>query len=129
VDDRVLKVVFTTEKRREILNEYISDFEQGFYRMPKGNTSYNAHRATTMEMIWAGAAGGSHLPDEVAACAIANRARRRMPPPVGGDAPKRDGSPSKYWEMVNTGPKPQEPSIVMVEVQERDDDVAVMWLP
>lgn len=128
VDDRVLKVLFST-KRKELLNEYISDFEQGMYLMPKGTPIHNAHRATTMEMIWAGAAGGSHLPDEVASAAISNRARRRMPPAVGGDAPKRDGSPSKYWEMVNGGQKPTEPSIVMVEVQEREDDVAVMWLP
>lgn len=130
VDDRVLKVLMVDQKRKDLLNEYISDFEQGTYRIPRSNTTYNAHRATTMDMIWSGAQGaGAHLPDEVAMMAIANRARRRLPPPVGGEAPTRDGTPSKYWEMVNSGPKPQEPSIVMVEVQEREDDVAVMWLP
>lgn len=98
VDERVLKVVMVDQKRKDLLNEYVSDFEQGRYRIPRCTSSFNMHKATTMAMIWAGAHGaGVHLPDEVASCAIANRARRRMPPPVGGQTvPKTDEAPKAY---------------------------------
>jgi len=128
VDERVYKVLMVDQKRKDLLNEYISDFEQGFYRMPIKTSAYNAHRATTMEMIWAGAAGGSHLPDEVAACAIANRARRAMPPPVGAVAvPKSAQGPAGYADLE--GRPADERRAGVVSVRDPDEDVSVMWLP
>ena len=128
VDERVLKVLMVDQKRKDLLNEYISDFEQGFYRIPRCTTAYNAHRATTMEMIWAGAQAGKHLPDEVASCAIANRARRVMPPPVGGVAVGRSSEPPKAYRDLEVKPQPLMRSGV-VEERDPDMDVSVMWVP
>lgn len=127
VDERVYRVLMVDQKRKDLLNEYISDFEQGYYRIPKITSAYNAHRATTMAMIWAGAQGGSHLPDEVAACAIANRARRVMPPPVGGQVVGKTPDPPKAFKDLNTPPQ-MLPSPVSVVQREPDEDVSVMWL-
>jgi hypothetical protein len=126
VDHRVLKVNMVDQKRKDLLNEYVSDFEQGYFRIPRCTSAYNAHRATTMQMIWAGAAGGAHLPDEVAACAIANRARRRMPPPVGGAAVGKTSDPPAAFKDLNTPP----PVFTTTEVvvREPDEDVGVFWL-
>jgi hypothetical protein len=95
-----------------LLNEYISAFEQGMYILAKNTSAYNAHRATTMDMIWSGAQGGSHLPDEVAACAIAHRAKTRNPPPVSGAEVPKDSTPPKGWKPVFDEPQ-----------QSRDGDV------
>jgi hypothetical protein len=115
-------------KRKDLLNEYISDFEQGMYRFPIITTMHNAHRATTMDMIWKGAQGGSHLPDEVAAMAMANKARRVMPPAVGGDAVGKTPEPPAAYKDLNT-PPPIFQSTTVVSRYEDVDDVGVMWLP
>jgi len=128
VDERVLKILMVDQKRRNLLNEYVSDFEQGMYRFPKCTSAYNAHRATTMEMIWAGAQGaGAHLPDEVVACAIANRARRVMPPPAGGQFVLKTGEPPKAYADLDAKPQPLLSGVV--EQREPDFDVSVMWVP
>lgn len=126
VDSRVLKVLMVDQKRRDLLNEYVSDFESGRYRLPRGTPIHNMHKATTMAMVWAGAAGaGVHLPDEFASAAIANRARRRMPPPVGGsDVPKGSNpAPAKSLRPVSTSPS-MRPMGDVVQYED-DDDIAV----
>lgn len=104
VDERVLRVLMVDQKRKDLLNEYVSAFEQGMYLMARCTSAYNAHRATTMDMIWAGAAGGSHLPDEVAAAAIAHRAKMRNPPPCGGLVIPKDPNPPEKWKDVFDSP-------------------------
>lgn len=126
VDDRVLKVLMVDQKRKDLLNEYVSDFEQGYYRIPRCTTHYNSHRATTMEMIWAGAqGGGAHLPDEVASAAIANRARRVMPPPVTGTVVMASPEPPKAYAGLNAPPQMTDGVVVQYE---DTPDVGVFWL-
>lgn len=128
VDDRVLKVLMVDQKRRDLLNEYISDFEQGRYRIPRCTSSFAAHRATTMAMIWAGAQGaGAHLPDEVASCAMANRARRKMPPPVGAqEVPKTDDHPKAYEGLNQVPPLLMTGDVRMSTIDEWvDEDLAI----
>lgn len=125
VDDRVLKVVMIDQKRRDLLNEYVADFESMHYLMARNSKAYDQHRATTMGMIWAGAHGaGEHLPDITAACAIANRARRRMPPPAGGQEVKVTPDPPKAYKGVVDSYK----AVSDVRVAQHDEEVGVMWL-
>lgn len=128
VDEHVLKVLMVDQKRRDLLNEYVADFEQGRYRIPKVTSSYNAHRATTMAMIWAGAQGaGAHLPDEVASCAVANRARRKMPPPVtAAEVPKTDDPPKAYKGLNQVPPLLMTGDVTSTSSEDwADEDLAV----
>jgi hypothetical protein len=124
VDERVLKVLMVDQKRRDLLNEYVSDFERGRYRIPKVTSSYAAHKATTMAMVWAGAtSAGAHLPDEVASCALANRARRKMPPPVGAQGvPKTDDGPKAYKQFNEAPPLLLVGDVTMHSAEEYDDE-------
>jgi hypothetical protein len=132
VDERVLKVILMDQRRKDLLNEYVSDFEQGRYRFPKVTSAYNAHRATTMAMIWAGAATAAHIPDEIISCAIANRVRRVMPPPVGGVlAMKSDPvEPAKIFKDLDTPPPLMATGdVVMFDEDADGEEIAVFSLP
>jgi hypothetical protein len=79
VDERTLKVEFVQTKRTKLLTEYITDFERGVYRMPKGTPLHRAHEAVTVDDVFGSATVmKSHLPDDIAASAVMHRAAQRM---------------------------------------------------
>lgn len=81
--DAVGGFVFIGRKRTQMLLDYITDFENGHYRLPKALTTYyKAHRAVTVGEVFAPAKWDGHLPDEVASMALTNRAIGKMPAPI-----------------------------------------------
>lgn len=127
VDERTLKVVMSGRDRTRLLNEYITAVEQGTYRMPRNTPAYNAHKGTTVEMIYSMGMKAGHLPDEVAAFAIMHRAAERQAPPVEGQGVAKDKRPAS--SMAPLYPV-LEPGIVSGDVRIVDDSdgVGVMWL-
>ena len=127
VDERTLKVELVGTKRTKLLTEYISDFEQGKYRMPRGTPMFDAHRAASVEDVFGGAQASykAHLPDDVAACAIMHRAAERAAPMVSAvGVPKTDDLPN-YLKALEPEKEPQG----VVTRRPDPEDVAIGWLP
>lgn len=80
IDERALKFIMSGRKRSDMLVDYISAVEQGRYRLPVGCTLLSAHKATTVEDVYAPGKWNGHLPDEVAACALAHYAAEHGAP-------------------------------------------------
>jgi hypothetical protein len=112
LDDSVsqsLKVKMIGQDRTRLLAEYVTAFEQGEYRMPLNppavagaawtSPHYEAHRSTTVDEVWGTARWDSHLPDEVASCALMHRAAERAPIPA----------PAQGVAKTEEGPKSQAP--------------------
>lgn len=94
--DTTNKFVMVGRKRTEMLLEYITDFEHGRYALPiipkneehQGivvNPLYRAHRALTVADVYAPGKWNSHLPDDMAAIALAHRALKSLPAPTRHD--------------------------------------------
>jgi hypothetical protein len=103
-DERTLKVLFVGRARTELLTEYILAMESGEYRLPRNTSAFVAHKATTVEEIYAPARWNAHLADEVAAFAVAHQAAVRMPPPITGEFIKSDPRPAAAFAGLNTTP-------------------------
>lgn len=91
--DTTNKFVMMGRKRTEMLLDYITDFEHGAYRLPHlaqletadvsmSDVLYRAHRSTTVADVYAPGKWDSHLPDDVAAMALAHRANKKLPVPT-----------------------------------------------
>ena len=126
VDERTMKVELVGTKRTKLLTEYISDFEQGKYRMPKGTPLHDAHRAASVDDVYGGAQASykSHLPDDVAAAAIMHRAAERMAPvaTVVG-IPKTPEPPKQLKGLI-----PEKEQDGVVRIKEEEETVGVGWL-
>lgn len=94
--DTTQKFVMVGRKRTEMLLDYITEFEHGKYRLPliekdldhpavTVNPLYRAHRAATVADIYAPGKWNTHLPDDLAAMALAHRAVKKLPAPATGD--------------------------------------------
>lgn len=99
--DTLRKFVMVGRPRTELLLDYITAFEHGAYQLPvlkpdeehQGvaiNPMYRAHRSTTVADVYAPGQWNSHLPDDMAAMALAHRAAEHLPQPVheGFEIPK-----------------------------------------
>ena len=82
IDERARKIVMVGRARSNMLVEYISAVEQGHYRLPANTPAFNAHKATTVEEVYAPGRWNSHLADDVAAFAIMHDAVRHQPAPA-----------------------------------------------
>lgn len=134
VDERTAKVVMMGADRVKLLTEYITAVEQGRYLMPRDTPAFNAHKATTVDEVFAPGKWNSHLADEVAAFAIAHRAAVRQAPPTAGQVIKRtdDNPPLLGWQkMLNATPAEHDLVVAragdVVEVDSMSE-VGVFWL-
>jgi hypothetical protein len=125
VDERTMKVVMSGRDRTRLLNEYITSVEQGMYTLPRNTPAYNAHKSTTVEMIYSMGVKAGHLPDEVAAYAIMHRAAERMAPAAAGEGVRKDPRVAKSLEPLYPEPAPLP---VMGAVSVKDDTDGVFWL-
>ena len=114
--DTLRKFVMVGRPRTELLLDYITAFEHGGYELPvikpdeahQGvaiNPLYRAHRSTTVADVYAPGKWDSHLPDDMAAMALAHRAAEKLPTPVheGFEVPK-DGVPRKHDAAFHVHP-------------------------
>lgn len=125
VDERTMKVVMSGRDRTRLLNEYITAVEQGVYTLPRNTTAYNAHKGTTVDMVYSTGVKAGHLPDEVAAYAIMHRAAERMAPPVDGQGVRKDPRPPNWLAPLYPDPEP----VLTGEVRVVEEDTSgVFWL-
>ena len=91
--DTTQKFVMVGRQRTQMLLDYITDFEHGRYRLPTieknldhpgvtVNPLYRAHRSLTVADVYAPGKWNSHLPDDMAAMALAHRAVKKLPAPT-----------------------------------------------
>jgi len=101
VDERVIKFTMSSQKRTEMLTNYITAVEQGRYRLPRNTPAYNEHKSTTVEEVFGGGGWNSHLSDDVCAFALAHHAAERMAPPASGEGVKKtEFAPAKFKEIT-----------------------------
>jgi hypothetical protein len=103
--DTTNKFVMVGRKRTQMLLDYITDFEHGHYELPLipkdlehpgvvVNPLYRAHRAATVADVYAPGKWNSHLPDDLAAMALAHQAIKKSPAPTRHDGTiPRDDTP------------------------------------
>lgn len=82
IDERARKIVMVGRARSDMLVEYISAVERGEYRLPANTPAFDAHKATTVEEVYAPGKWNSHLADDVAAFAIMHDAASKQAPPA-----------------------------------------------
>ena len=131
VDERSLKVEMIGKDRTKLLSEYITDFENGRYRMPRSCVPlWNAHKSVTVAEVWGTAKWDSHLPDDIAASAIMHRAAERMAPAAAPEGVSKTEGPPKQYEPLHApkddatqGPQGE------VKVKDAEDSSGVTWVP
>ena len=93
----VRKMVMVGRDRVQMLTDFIANFEHDAYTLPRQTRAYHEFRYCSVDDIYnTGTSSRAHLPDTVAAFALAHRAHERMaaPPHRGAGVPK-DPTPRK----------------------------------
>lgn len=124
-----LKVKMIGQDRTKLLSEYIADFENGVYRMPATcGPLLNAHKAVTVDEVWGTARWDSHLPDDIAACAIMHRAAERTAPAAGPQGVGKTAGPPPQYRPLHA-PKEEPGPQGVVTVKDAEESSGVAWLP
>jgi hypothetical protein len=89
IDERAMKFVMSGRKRSEMLVDYISAVEQNLYQLPANTPCYGAHRATTIEEVYAPGKWNSHLADDVAAFALCHYAAEHGAPVAAAEGVRK----------------------------------------
>jgi hypothetical protein len=120
LDDRVIKFTMAGNKRKNMLTSYISAVEQLKYRFPGNTPSFLAHKAATQEDVYGGNnSWKAHLPDDVAAFALAHYAAEHGAPVAIAEGVKKTEYRPKITKEIDPEP---EPTITAVgEVRVSDD--------
>ena len=119
IDERAHKVLMVGRARTQLLVEYISAVERGEYLLPANTPSFNAHKGTTVEEVYAPGRWNSHLADDVAAFAIMHDAVAKQAPPAGMQGVRKTGRGSSKFDAINAG---AEEATFMGEVTVRGED-------
>lgn len=135
IDERTIKMVMVGRDRTTMLTDYITAVENQNYAIPvTAKRLLEAHRSTTVDDVYRTASvRDSHLPDEVAASALAHRAATRGGwTAIGEGAKKVENDPTMpVWlqgiDHIKPPPARQEIAGQVVEMPEQDD-VGVFWL-
>jgi hypothetical protein len=135
IDERTIKTVMVGRDRTLMLTEYIAALEKGSYAIPRAAERFVLeHKGATVDDVYRSSQSTSHLPDSVAAGALAHRAATRggwSASPSGVD--KKGGREVMPQWMRDIDDAPQQPQMQEIGGQvvmlERYDDVGVFWLP
>ena len=112
IDERAHKFVMVGRARTQLLVEYINAVERGIYQLPANTPAFAAHKATTVEEVYAPGKWNSHLSDDVAAFALAHNAAERQAPPAAGEGVPRTAYVSRSQRELTYGPG--EPALLAV---------------
>ena len=104
IDERAHKFVMAGRARTQLLVEYITAVERGIYQLPANTPAFAAHKATTVEEVYAPGKWNSHLSDDVAAFALAHNAADRQAPPAAGEGVPRTAYVSRSQRELNLRP-------------------------
>jgi hypothetical protein len=131
IDERTNKVVMVGRDRTLLLTEYVAAVERGMYRLPRNTPLHMAHKAATVDDLYATGLGRKyHLPDDVAAMAICHRAVVRQAPPVSpGTVPTTDFKPKSLEALrpENDTPFYESSQDGVVTIKE-EPETTVFWL-
>lgn len=131
IDERTAKIVMVGRDRTLLLTEYVAAVENGVYRLPLNTPLYQAHKATTVNDLYAtGEKTKYHLPDDVAAMALCHRAVMRSAPPAPpGTVPATTYAPKAFADLrVDTTDAVWDTTKEGVVTIKDDDDVGTFWL-
>jgi hypothetical protein len=129
VDERTMKVTMNGRDRTRLLNEYITAVEQGVYQLPRNTPAFDAHKATTVDVVYSsGRALGNHLPDDVAAFSLAHRAAERSAPVAAAQGVAKDPRRSSKFQEFDYKEAPKTTFIGDVKVVDESDGIGVFWL-
>lgn len=120
----VTKFVMVGRNRTQMLTDYITAVEHRKYVLPRQTRAFYEHRFTTVEDVYASAQWNSHLPDTVAAFALAHRAAEKLAPPADPSGIAHDPTPRKVTAGLFAEPQYPDPYGAVV-VHEEPDDVLV----
>lgn len=101
IDERARKIVMVGRARTTMLVEYISAIEQGLYRLPANTPAFDAHKATTVEEVYAPGRWNSHLADDVAAFAIMHDAVLHQPAPAAMEGVRKTKFVPKSMQVLD----------------------------
>lgn len=125
------KEIMVGRSRSQMFTAYITDFENGGYRLPRNvEMFYRAHRGATVADVFAPHKWNSHTPDDLVAMAIAHKVAGRIPAVVGaGEVPSQDRPPAAYAPL-HPLPDLTQTRVTgdVTVVDERYDDVGVFNL-
>jgi hypothetical protein len=125
------KEIMVGRSRSQMFSAYITDFENGGYRLPRNvEMFYRAHRGATVADVFAPHKWNSHTPDDLVAMALAHKEAGRTPEPVGVAEVPMSAKPRDVDAQFHVQPEvamSQTTGDVTV-VDERYDDVAVFDL-
>ena len=110
IDERAHKFVMTGRARTQLLVEYITAVERGVYRLPANTPAFGAHKATTVEEVYAPGKWNSHLSDFVAAFSIMHNAATKQAAAAGEGVP-RSAYVSRSHRDLTYGPTEQVVSV------------------
>lgn len=136
IDERSNKVVMIGQKRIELINEFITDVEQGIYQFPRpdpeaklgeANPMFAMFKSTTVADVYSTTAS-AHLPDDVVAGAMMRRAHDRQAATAGPQGAGADERGSKVYADLQKTPDLDKVMGEVAMADEQDLDVQQFWL-
>lgn len=135
VSERTTKVVMVGNERTKLLTSYINSLEMGKYELPRNSKAYDAHKSCSVAAVFYPGKSHSHLPDEVAAFALAHRATGDTDSVVAGIAlpkPKTTAGGDRSWvQKLDFPAEAVDEQYVKVEgnvlIRDEETGVDVFW--
>ena len=122
------KEIMVGRKRSQMFSAYITDFENGGYRLPRNvEMLYRAHRGATVADVFAPHKWNSHTPDDLVSMALAHKTAGRIPDVVNiGEIPA-SGIPRDVDKQFHVLPEVGSTYVTgeVTVVDERYDDIGV----
>ena len=126
------KEIMVGRARSQLFSAYITDFENGGYRLPRNVVPfYKAHRGATVADVFAPHKWDNHTPDDLVAMALAHKVAGRINPAAAITVEKEGSQDSKFEKPFATKPfegETRSDGVVSI-VEERYTDIGVFWLP
>lgn len=110
-------------KRSQMLLQYVTAVEKGGYLLPRGDVTtegqylgefHKAHRSTTTADVYGSHKWDTHLPDDVAAMALAHRAAGAIPQHLQAQGVPKAAEPRKAVKDLDTKPYADDWNVVAV---------------
>jgi len=110
IDFRARKFIMTGEKRSNMLTEYVGAVERGYFKLPRVQTLYTAHKYCRTGDLYSNTKD-YHLPDEVCSMALAWHAGKQYSGYGEAITVPRSNAPGRYEKNFTMPNKDQPDSI------------------
>lgn len=116
IDMRARKFIMTGEKRANMLTEYVGAIERGYFKLPRVQTLYTAHKYCRTGDLYSNSKD-YHLPDEVCSLALAWHAGKQYSGYGEAITVPRSNAPGRYEKNFTMPNKDQPDSIYSPAVE------------